>query len=108
MLSLAGIPPTEGFFGKLTVFRAAVDANLLGLAVIGLVNSVVASYYYMKVIVVMYMQEPEEGAIPARPLRSALLGTALVVAALLVLVLGIFPETILNALAHTPFAGPTS
>jgi NADH-quinone oxidoreductase subunit N len=108
VLSLAGIPPTAGFFGKLTVFRAAVDANLLGLAIIGLVNSVIASYYYLKVLVVMYMQEPEEGVIAARPLRSALLGTALVVAALLVLVLGIFPETILNALAHTPFAGPTS
>jgi len=108
VLSLAGIPPTAGFFGKLTVFRAAVDAGLSGLVVIGLINSVVAAYYYLKVVVVMYMQEPEQGAIPAQPLRSALLGTALVVAALLVLVLGIFPETILGAAASTALAGPVS
>ncbi len=101
VLSLAGIPPTAGFFGKLGVFRAAMDAHLTGLVVIGLANSVVAAYYYLKVIVVMYMQEPENGVIPAPPLRSALLGTALFIAALLVLVLGLFPEAILNALAHT-------
>lgn len=108
VLSLAGIPPTAGFFGKLAVFRAGVEAHLTGLVVIGLLNSVIAAYYYLKVVVVMYMQQPEEGAVPSRPLRSTLLGTALVVAALLVLVLGIFPETILGALAHTTFVGSVS
>jgi NADH-quinone oxidoreductase subunit N len=108
VLSLAGIPPTAGFFGKLAVFRAAVDAHLTGLVVIGLVNSVIAAYYYLKVVVMLYMHEPEQGAVPARPLRSNLLGTALVVAALLVLVLGIFPETILGALSHTTLTGSVS
>jgi NADH-quinone oxidoreductase subunit N len=108
VLSLAGIPPTAGFFGKLAVFRAAVDAHLTGLVLIGLVNSVIAAYYYLKVVVTMYMREPEQDSVPARPLQSALLGTALVVAAILVLVLGIFPETVLNVLAHTSLAGAAS
>jgi NADH-quinone oxidoreductase subunit N len=108
VLSLAGIPPTAGFFGKLAVFRAAVDAGLTTLVLIGLLNSVIAAYYYLKVVVVMYMREPEQDAVPARPLSSALLGTALVVAAILVLVLGIFPETVLNVLAHTSIANSGS
>jgi NADH-quinone oxidoreductase subunit N len=101
MLSLAGIPPTAGFFGKLGIFRAAMDAHLTGLVVVGLVNTVIAAYYYLKVVVVMYMQEPDKAAKPAPPMRSSLLGTAIFIAAVLVLVLGLFPEAILNALAHT-------
>ncbi|HVB17576.1 MAG TPA: NADH-quinone oxidoreductase subunit NuoN [Stellaceae bacterium] len=58
MFALAGIPPTAGFFGKLYVFLAAIDANLIGLAVIGVVTSVVGAFYYLRIVKVMYFDEP--------------------------------------------------
>jgi NADH-quinone oxidoreductase subunit N len=58
MFALAGIPPTAGFFGKLYVFLAAIDANLIGLAVIGVVASVVGAFYYLRIVKVMYFDEP--------------------------------------------------
>jgi NADH-quinone oxidoreductase subunit N len=96
LLSLAGIPPTAGFFGKLYVFRAAVDAELYALAVIGLLNSVLGAYYYLRVMVFMYMREPSPGAPVAVPMRSGLVATALVLAAVLVVALGILPGTTLD------------
>ncbi|MCB1885159.1 MAG: NADH-quinone oxidoreductase subunit NuoN [Geminicoccaceae bacterium] len=60
MFSLAGIPPLAGFFGKLYVFMAAVDAGLVPLAVIGVVTSVVGAYYYLRIVKVMYFDEPTE------------------------------------------------
>jgi NADH-quinone oxidoreductase subunit N len=61
MLSLTGMPPTVGFIGKFYIFRAAIDANLIWLALIGVITSLISAYYYLRVIVVMYMQpgEPE-------------------------------------------------
>jgi NADH-quinone oxidoreductase subunit N len=91
LLSLAGIPPTAGFFGKLYVFRAAMDAGLYALAVIGLLNSLVGAYYYLRVMVFMYMREPAPGAPLAVPMKSAFVASALVIAAVLVLALGIAP-----------------
>ena len=58
MFSLAGIPPLFGFWGKLVVFNAAVAAGLLPLAVLGIVASVIGAFYYLKVIKVMYFDEP--------------------------------------------------
>src|SRR6266478_1519778 len=58
MFALAGIPPTAGFFGKLYIFLAAIDANLVGLAVIGVVTSVVGAFYYLRIVKVMYFDEP--------------------------------------------------
>src|SRR5437016_6681789 len=58
LLSLIGIPLTGGFFAKFYVFSAALQGNLIGLTIIGLVNSAIAAYYYLRVIVVMYMREP--------------------------------------------------
>lgn len=60
MLSMAGIPPLAGFFGKIYVFLAAVEAGFYGLAVIGVLTSVVAAYYYLKIIKVMYFDEAGE------------------------------------------------
>ncbi len=60
MFSLAGIPPLAGFFGKLYVFMAAINAGLVGLAVIAVLASVVGAYYYLRVIKVMYFDEPVE------------------------------------------------
>jgi len=58
MISLGGIPPTAGFMGKLYVFSVAVKANLIPLVVVGVINSVVSVFYYLRVTVAMYMQEP--------------------------------------------------
>ncbi|HEV8244139.1 MAG TPA: NADH-quinone oxidoreductase subunit N [Polyangiaceae bacterium] len=96
LLSLAGAPPTAGFFGKLYVFGAAVDSEHYWLAVIGLLNSVVGAYYYLKVLVYMYMREPEPGAPVAKPMSSGLVSAALVIAAVLVLLLGLLPGTTLD------------
>ena len=99
LLSLAGIPPTAGFFGKLYVFSAAVDSQLNVLAVIGLLNSVLGAYYYLRVMVYMYMREPEPGAPIATPMRSGFVVAALIVAAVFVLVFGILPSTSLDIAA---------
>jgi NADH-quinone oxidoreductase subunit N len=56
MLSLTGVPPTLGFWGKFYIFRAAVEGGNVGLAVIGLLTSLVSAYYYLRVVVVMYMK----------------------------------------------------
>jgi NADH-quinone oxidoreductase subunit N len=58
MFAMAGIPPTAGFFSKLYVFLAAIDAHLNGLAVIGVVTSVVGAYYYLRIVKIMYFDEP--------------------------------------------------
>ena len=60
MFSLAGIPPLAGFFGKLYVFRAAIDAELYALAIIGVLGSVVAAFYYLRIVKVMYFDTPAE------------------------------------------------
>jgi len=60
MFSLAGIPPLAGFFGKLYVFMAAIEAGLVPLAVIGVLASVVGAYYYLRIVKVMYFDEPQE------------------------------------------------
>jgi NADH-quinone oxidoreductase subunit N len=96
LVSLAGIPPTAGFFGKLYVFQAAMNAQLYWVAVIGMVNSVIGAYYYMRVIVHLYMREPAPGAPFAVPMRSGLVTSALVIAAVLVLLLGIMPGSLLS------------
>ena len=59
LLSLIGVPLTGGFFGKFYIFKAALDSNLVWLTVLGLLNSAVAAYYYLRVLVVMYMKDPE-------------------------------------------------
>jgi NADH-quinone oxidoreductase subunit N len=96
LLSLAGIPPTAGFFGKWYLFKATIDAGLYGLAVIALVNSVIAAYYYLRVLVYMYMREPAAGAPVAVPMRSGYVTAALVLSALLVLVFGLAPGRYLD------------
>ena len=58
MFAMAGIPPTAGFFSKLYIFLAAIDAKLTGLAVIGVVTSVVGAFYYLRIVKVMYFDEP--------------------------------------------------
>ena len=80
MFSLAGIPPAAGFFAKLYIFLAAIDAKLTGLAVIGVVTSVVGAFYYLRIVKVMYFDEADAAfdAPIAGELKGVLLVTALV------------------------------
>jgi NADH-quinone oxidoreductase subunit N len=94
MFSLAGIPPTAGFMGKFYIFSAAIQANYVGLAIIGVLNSVLSVYYYLRVTVVMYMGEGE-GA-PAAGRLAPALGLAVLVAILGTLQLGLFPARFLE------------
>jgi NADH-quinone oxidoreductase subunit N len=100
MVSLSGIPPTAGFFGKFYVFGAAVDAGLIGLATLGVLTSVVGVFYYLRVVVYMYMKPPEKRIeAPTRPVWAAAVVALL---ALLVLAVGLFPEQLLG-LARAAF-----
>ena len=95
MLSLIGVPLTGGFFGKFYIFRAALESKLVWLTVLGLLNSAVAAYYYLRILVMMYMHEPSKASSEAEPL-SVGLGAALAVPAALTLLLGIFPGWVLD------------
>jgi NADH-quinone oxidoreductase subunit N len=95
LLSLIGVPLTAGFFGKFYVFKAALDANLVWLTVLGLLNSAVAAYYYLRIIVVMYMHEPSAATEGLQPLSPGL-KTALLASAAATIVLGVFPSLVLE------------
>jgi NADH-quinone oxidoreductase subunit N len=95
LLSLIGVPLTGGFFGKFYIFRAALESHLVWLTVLGLLNSAVAAYYYLRLLVMMYMHEPGEATEAAEPLSTGL-RLALVLPALGTLVLGIFPNWVLE------------
>ena len=60
MFSMAGIPPFAGFFGKFFIFKAAVDAGLIPLAVVGVLTSVVAAFYYLRIVKVAYFDDPAD------------------------------------------------
>jgi NADH-quinone oxidoreductase subunit N len=94
LLSLIGIPITGGFFAKFYVFSAALQANLVGLTVIGLLNSAVGAYYYLRIIVVMYMREARE-SLPLTPIPLGV-STALAISALATIYLGILPGRVLE------------
>jgi NADH-quinone oxidoreductase subunit N len=85
MFSLAGIPPLFGFWPKLLVFNAAVASGYVVLAVAGILGAVIGAYYYLKVVKVMYMDEP---AAPYRRLNEPLQGLLILVAAIAVSPLG--------------------
>ena len=89
LLSLVGIPPLAGFVGKFYLFGAAVQGGYLWLAVIAVLNSAVAAYYYLRVIVYMYMREPEGAAASWAPSFAG--GVALAVAAAGIVLLGVMP-----------------
>jgi NADH-quinone oxidoreductase subunit N len=93
LLSLAGLPPLAGFLAKLYAFGAAVEAGLIWLAVLGVVNSVISAYYYLRVVVYMYMRE---GDVPSGPVRVPIsLQVGLALASLALVVLSIWPGPLL-------------
>jgi NADH-quinone oxidoreductase subunit N len=89
LLSLVGIPPLAGFVGKFYLFGAAVQGGHVWLAVIAVLNSAIAAYYYLRVIVYMYMREPDANT--ARWAPSFAGGVALAIAAVGIVVLGLMP-----------------
>jgi len=97
LLSLGGFPPLAGFIAKWYVFSAAVKAGYTWLAILGVLTSVVAVFFYLRVVVMMYMTPSDH---PARfPAVPRIAGFALVVSAVLVLYLGILPTRVLNRAA---------
>lgn len=107
LFSLAGVPPTAGFFGKFYLFRSVLFAGdgFIWLAIIGFINSVIGAYYYLRVLVYMYMREPAPGAPIATPMKSGYVAFALVACAVLVLALGIAPGTSIDFALLAPTRG---
>ena len=99
LLSLIGIPMTGGFLAKFYVFSAAVKANLIWLTLIGVVNSAIGAYYYLRIIVVMYMREARK-EVPVTPISFGL-ALALAVSIFATLYLGILPNRVLQIAQHS-------
>jgi NADH-quinone oxidoreductase subunit N len=94
LLSLGGFPPLAGFIAKWYVFSAAIKAGYTWLAILGVLTSVVAVFFYLRVVVMMYMTPNDR---PAQfPTVPKIAGFALVVSAVLVLYLGILPTRVLD------------
>ena len=93
MISLIGVPPTVGFMSKIYIFGAAVDTNLTWLAVAGMVNSVISAYYYLRVVKVMYLQQPTDEAPVSSgfPMKLAVMTTMVGTA-----FFGIYPTPLIN------------
>lgn len=89
MFSLSGVPPLAGFFGKFFVFKAAVDGGWTWLAVVGMLNSAISLYYYLRVTVAMYF-EPSTGETAERR-EAGILRVGVVVAAIFTILIGIYP-----------------
>jgi NADH-quinone oxidoreductase subunit N len=101
MLSLGGIPPTAGFMGKFWLFGAAIESGYIWLAVIGVLNSAISLYYYIRVVVFMYLKKETTGS---EPTTSPALALTLAVAVFATLLLGIYPRLLFDvadASAHT-------
>jgi NADH-quinone oxidoreductase subunit N len=94
MLSLGGIPPTAGFMGKFWLFSAAIDSGYVWLAVIGVLNSAVSLYYYLRLVVFMYLKKETMGS---EPTLSPALMLAIGVAVAATFVLGVYPRFLFEA-----------
>jgi NADH-quinone oxidoreductase subunit N len=93
MLSLGGIPPTAGFMGKFWLFSAAIESGYVWLAVIGVLNSAVSLYYYIRLVVFMYLKKE---AIGSEPVTSPALGFVLGAAVVATIVLGVYPRLLFD------------
>ncbi|HEY6122776.1 MAG TPA: proton-conducting transporter membrane subunit, partial [Pyrinomonadaceae bacterium] len=100
LLSLLGMPLTAGFIGKIMVFRAAIDQGFYALVVIGVLNTALSAYYYLRLIIVMFFRE--RTTVWNAPAIPASIGLALALTILGVFYLGIFPGRVINALQAKP------
>ena len=94
LLSLIGIPVTGGFFAKFYVFSAALQANLIGLVIIGVINSAIAAYYYLRIIIYMYMRD-ERTDVPVAGIPASL-AVGLAMCLIATIYLGVLPGRILG------------
>ena len=101
LLSLAGFPPTAGFVGKFYIFKAAVGAGHIWLVIIGAINTAISAFYYLRVVVTMYMREPEE-ELEFSPYASTLV-VGLILAAIGVFLIGILPSLMLTPAQNSVF-----
>ena len=101
MLSLIGVPPTVGFIGKFLVFSVTIEAGMIGLALVGVVTSLVSAYYYLRVVVMMYMRsgEPETRS-------EGWLNRTVGLTALATILLGVLPGPILILAGNAGFVTP--
>jgi len=99
LLSLIGIPVTGGFFAKFYVFSAALKSNLVGLTIIGVMNSAIAAYYYLRVIVYMYMRD-ERVEVPVTRIPAGL-GIGLAISVIATIYLGVLPGRVLDYAMHS-------
>ncbi len=99
LLSLAGMPPTAGFIGKVWLFGSAIRAEYYGLALVGILTTLLSFYYYLRVIVFMYMYDDESESVPET--HSVSLTIALSFSALGVLFLGVFPNTLMKVITNS-------
>jgi NADH-quinone oxidoreductase subunit N len=106
LLSLLGLPVTAGFFGKFYVFKAAINSNLIWLAVLMAVNSIIGAYYYFKVIVAMYMRDSSEESTAAAPISFPLtVNIVLALSAIGTVYFGLFPNQVLRLLLEKTLIG---
>jgi NADH-quinone oxidoreductase subunit N len=103
LISLAGIPLTGGFIGKLYLFSAAVSQGFIGLVIIAVLNSVLSVYYYFRVMVFMYMREPFEGQAEPEPISLPVMAVILIAAAG-ILELGVYPGPVLDLATYSTLA----
>ena len=92
MFSLAGIPPTAGFYAKLAVLSSAVNAGQLWLAILAVIFSLIGAFYYLRVVKLMYFDDPSAETVPA---RQPAFKAALSVNALALLAFGILPQPLM-------------
>jgi NADH-quinone oxidoreductase subunit N len=98
MFSMAGIPPLAGFFGKLFIFQAAIGAGLYTLAILGVLASVIAAYYYLRIIKVMYFETAADDTIDKA--EDGRLNALLLVSSLLIVLFIVFPGPLLTSAAE--------
>ena len=101
MLSMMGIPLTGGFVGKFQIFKAVVDQGYIWLAIVGVLNSVVSVYYYLRIVVVMYMQPQDSKSINEKPPFSLPLAVAITASLAGVVFLGILPAGWMEFSSHS-------
>ncbi|MEQ1760438.1 MAG: NADH-quinone oxidoreductase subunit N [Vicinamibacterales bacterium] len=99
LLSLGGLPPTAGFIAKWYIFSAAVSAGYYGLAVIGMLTSVISVFFYLRVVVMMYMADREGASAP--PPVTGVGMAALAVAIIVIFILGILPAPVMTLAAQS-------
>jgi NADH-quinone oxidoreductase subunit N len=95
MLSFAGIPLTSGFIGKFTVFEAAILADAVPLVIVGVIASIIAAFFYVRVIVLMFFTEPAEDG-PTVVLPSVFTTLVLAISVAVTVILGVFPQPVLD------------